>query len=340
MTAENRTRSRYKISISIIRDGTSSSNKAGIVEQHFFLINDDDTKQREAILGRLEIIAAMHRWCGCDSNPYSMKDKCDSCSAINRWASTSLSSKGTLRFFYSTSSGDDEISLQARGSHVIVLVDDKRLNGKGNKWDGDFNIKNQMSVTIILKPENTSQNPESDSTHQLMIPLKIQVVVERQGVVETFPNPYPQEEARHIETGDTEKMETEIRPVTMGMTGTFPLSTPTPQVSPDSTTDGSRSSLVLPSNKRPSPLISKKEVTVFFVPLGRELPSGRRKEIQKMATRLDISVTNNVMDATHLIISPDVQSIEEVAKAARISDLALRKMLDEVCLKESPKLSF
>ena len=86
------------------------------------------------------------------------------------------------------------------------------------------------------------------------------------------------------------------------------------------------------AGKRPISAISKNEndVTVFFVPLGRELPSSRRREIEKMALRLDMKVAEKIRFATHIVVSPDVQTLEDVAAAAMTSEIDLHAMIEQV----------
>jgi uncharacterized protein with NRDE domain len=73
-------------------------------------------------------------------------------------------------------------------------------------------------------------------------------------------------------------------------------------------------------------------MSVFFVPLGRELPSARRKAIEKKAVRLEMKIAQNIRHATHVVISPDVQTMADVALAAMISEDALREMIEQVRL--------
>jgi hypothetical protein len=297
-----------KISLSIVHDDVDGNRD--MVGHELIL---DDTK-KEAILGRLEIIVAMHKTCGCDSNAYSMNNKCDACSVVSRWASKSLSLKGTLRF----SEMEGRISLQARGCHVVILADKQRLNEHGNTWGERMDLTQTNS--LLLRPKH-GDSPQGA--------LRIRVSVVRNGP-EYTPAICDQveEKSANMESIGVIVAENSLRVLReAGSAVRLPMQ-------PDAPAAFSRP-VVTTSGKRPASLISKEDVTIFLVPLGRELPSSRRKEIEKKAVLLGMKVARDIRRSSHLVISPDVQTLVDVAQAAGISEEELRTVLEQVRMTSS-----
>jgi len=298
----------YRISLSMIRDGIKTDSKH-LLNQHLIL---DGTKHKEAVLGRLEIIAAMHKSCGCDSNPYSIRNKCEACSAVNRWASKSLSLKGgTLRFLEQ----NGEISLQARGCHVVVVSGDHSLNAHDNAWGPQLTLS--QSTTIQLKPRHNGHQRE---------PLRFRVDVTRIDADHCLA-------VHHHQDGGSSKAgliaKTVPKTRVLGETASDSLVCLPSQLA-QAEVPVESSQKVTRHAKRPVSAISNNDVTVFLVPLGRELPSSRRKEIEKIALRLDMKVAEKIRLATHVVVSPDVQTLDDVAKAAMISEMELLTMIEQV----------
>ena len=299
----------HKISLSIIREGVDTGSKH-MLNQHLIL---DGTTHQEAILGRLEIIAAMHKSCGCDSNPYSMRNKCETCSAVNHWASKSLSLKGgTLRFL----ERNGEISLQARGCHVVVVSGEHSLNDHDNAWGPQLTIS--QSTTIQMIPRNNGHQRE---------PLRIRVDVTRLDADQALAVPKSRD-GGPTNVGLIEKTAAETRSHVIGETTGGLMRLPSQLAQAEVPVKSSQ--IVTRHAKRPVSAISNNNVTVFLVPMGRELPSSRRKEIEKIAFRLDMKVAEKISLATHVVVSPDVHTLEDVAKAATIGEMELQAMIEQV----------
>ena len=303
----------HRISLSISRDGGNADSEH-LFNQHMIL---DGTQNNEAVLGRIEIISAMHKSCGCDSNPYSVKNKCEECSAVNQWASTSLSRKGgTLRFLQQ----NGEISLQARGFHVIVISGEHRLNGCDNAWGPQ--VKISQSTTLQLIPRQ--------NCHQRK-PLWIRVCVSRIDADHSH-DVDGQRDGEPSKTGLVEKTVVDTRSRVVGEIASGIVCLPSQLAPTEAPIESSQLLVTQHADKRPISAISKNEndVTVFFVPLGRELPSSRRREIEKIALRLDMKVAEKIRFATHIVVSPDVQTLEDVAAAAMTSEIDLHAMIEQV----------
>jgi hypothetical protein len=302
----------HRISLSISRD-RGNADSEHLFNQHMIL---DGTQNNEAVLGRIEIISAMHRSCGCDSNPYSVKNKCEECSAVNQWVSTSLSRKGgTLRFLQE----NGEISLQARGCHVIVISGEHRLNGCDNAWGPQVTIS--QSTTLQLKPRQ--------NCHQRK-PLWIRVCVSRIDADHCHDVPR-QRDGGPSKIGLVEKAVMDTRSCVVDEIASGIVCLPSQLAQTEAPIESSQL-VTHHAGKRPISAISKNEndVTVFFVPLGRELPSSRRREIEKIALRLDMKVAEKIGFATHVAVSPDVQTLADVAAAAMTSEIDLHAMIEQV----------
>lgn len=237
---------RCQFSLSFVRDGGILGDRI-----HDFCFED---MKKELILGRLEIIVAMHKACGCDdsNNPYSTKNKCDSCSAINRWAAKGLSTKGVLRI----SRENLETSIQARGSYVAISTADQVMNSNDGDWGMKLQLERHHDITILPRTGRASDHEA--------VPLRLRV----------FFAPIP---------------------------------------------------------KRPVSIISQNDtVSVFFVPLGREMPSSRRELIRKQAERLNMKVVMDIRLSSHIVVSSDVQNLKDVAIASKIDEEDLRTFVEQV----------
>jgi hypothetical protein len=77
-------------------------------------------------------------------------------------------------------------------------------------------------------------------------------------------------------------------------------------------------------------LTSTSEFVIYFVELGQDLPRHRREILGDKATEKGCSIVSDFRLATHLIVSEQVQSLEQVADFFRIPEYELYNHLDKV----------
>lgn len=124
---------------------------------------------KTTVLGRLEVLAAQHRGCGCSQLPFSTQDKCKECTKMNQWTTSTLS-RQLLRISYQD---PGTWSLQIRGSHTRVLRNGIEISGTGDSWspkvcitDKDIiRLQSVKDFTNWLDLEVVDDIPSQGSVH-------------------------------------------------------------------------------------------------------------------------------------------------------------------------------
>ncbi len=256
--------------------------------------------EKETILGRLELLEAQHRACGCSSktSSWSTKGKCSHCSLVNQWAVTALSRR-LLRFTY-----DDfgKIFVQGRGKHAAIYLDSKRLDTGNDDWSGEIEI--HMGDTLCLAP---AQVENSKALHLKIVEAN-QMNMSRDD---------PIHKGDHLGLTNPQDMEGGLGIVT---------------------SDAKNHRCMLASSgaskrKVPGSTTESNEVKLFLVPLGHDMSSVRRKLLAHKAKNLGALVVHDVFESSHILVSQQVSFLREVSEALKLNEGDLRLYIEQVCAK-------
>lgn len=313
---------RKRISLEVLRDGKSlqpSSLDDGGISVELAVGGADHSS--EAIIGRLDILPVQHRSCGCSSDSNSAgstKGKCDACSAVNQWATTHLSRR-LLRF--SCDEKEGRLYVEARGRYASVKLGSKLLTSinAGDDW-GERSLVKAGDV-LSLAPTQVK-----GTTLDLRVLVDEEVTEAVNSPVE---NPTPSTDASNPESEKEERQIEEEAEAGMEMP------------SPNQDRSRSDASNIVEATmgpfhsggqlkRKPETVEQKKEKpSVFLVPLGQDLSSLRRKFLASKAEKLGMIVVQNVFDATHVVISQQVSTLDEVSQGLNVPEKCLRSYIEQ-----------
>ena len=312
---------RKRISLEVLRDGKSlpkSSSGNGLIRIHF-------DESGEAFIGRLEILPAQHKACGCGNgtNSGSINGKCDKCSVVNHWAVSKLSRR-LLRF---SSDQDGKVFVQARGKHASVNLGSKLLTSDNDDWcekvllqDGDI---------FRLAPAQIEGTP-----------LELKVVMDdfpEERTVGGKSRPMEASAAHSNEDGcrsEINGIDEESRPSGCLEGETTEALVASAANARDSGTDGPATTQGGRS-KRKSKIFEaiNQQQYAFLAPLGQDMSSVRRKFLASKAEKCGVKIVDDVFWATHIVISRQVSTLSEVSQSlsSGVSDRSLRSYIEQVC---------
>lgn len=287
------------ITLLILRNGKSlSSTGIPILE---------GTEQIEKTIGRREILSSQHMACGCSkSSPWSTKDKCSECSSVNKWAASTLS-RHLLRF---TREETTNVVLQGRGTHSVTTVDGRALSLQEGDWSSPVPLHN--GSRIQLAPIGTTA---TEKTLELEV---VFVVVDYKGDSDTslLHSLPPAVNQANPDVASPNCIQSESdKPIESLPVITKQSIFPTPN-----------EDQVIPIHQEKT----RKFWSIFLVPLGQDMSTVMRTILAKKIETLGAKVTQNIFDATHLVISSQVTSLDEIGSVVNISRDYLEKYIETV----------
>jgi hypothetical protein len=253
--------------------------------------------KKSIVLGRLELLSCLYAACGCHSNIYSTKHKCKECQQVNQWATKALS-RQMLRI-----SNNEGCLLSIRGTFAAVST------------ACDPQLGNNPSSMSYLDEEGESDTKHPDEwrgRERLFPGMRISLrELEGEGCLEFQVAPV------NIKT----------REIIHNATN-YPLEVP-PRL------DGQhlRNHPQNVNRSRPNNNRTSQTTVIWFCPLGQDLP---RQRIELLSNQVrdrgvTVVVTEEYRQATHMIISEQVTSLEQLARQLHgCSEDELRQHLDTV----------
>jgi hypothetical protein len=315
---------RPRIALAILREGRTLLGSE--YRKRPIILCDETRNSRETTIGRLEIISAQHKSCGCsgDINHWSIKDKCGDCTAVNEWAVTALSRK-LLRF---TCDGDGHIFVQGRGAHASIHVGSKLMKTDDDTW----------SEKIIVQPgEKIGLAPTQIDGRK---PLELLVLLEehledihpgesRQPI---FPNNLlSQENASQESSSAPPDLQSKSSDEEMLKITESSFSPSNAKCAEEGSVSPSRA-----KRKNDRADAAKQQDRLFQVPLGHDMSSVRRRFLAGKAIKFGMVEVDDIFSSTHILISQQVSTLREISLVLDIQEYDLRSYIEQVCLTERP----